>query len=56
MRLILTLMALAAASLSGCQSAPPTDSRSVYGPPCTWRAADAGMCKRIGDRRVQVRQ
>ena len=56
MRQILILIMLAMAPLSGCQSAPPADRGVAYGPPCTWRAADAGMCKRIGDRRVQVRQ
>lgn len=54
MRCLLILLALAVLPLSGCQSAPPPDSGVVYGPPCGWRAVDAGICPHAGYRKPTV--
>lgn len=51
MRCLLVLLALAVLPLSGCQSTPPSSGGVVYGPPCGYKAFDAGMCPYIGYRK-----
>ncbi len=52
MRCLLALLALAVLPLSGCQSAPPSGSGVVYGPPCGYHAVDAGICPHVGYRKA----